>query len=99
MARNANVTCPTGQWTQLTDTDVTGDVTVALISGGPVLLNVTTGATEPSSAEGAPLIFYGDGWSEATIAEKFPGVASGDRLWARPDRSDSASAVVFISYA
>ena len=97
MAQNTRISCPTAAWTQLTDADTAGDISVALIKG-PVLLQATADATPPTGVTGFPLTAIGDGWSEATIVEKFPGVAGAVRLWAYPDRSDSAGAIVQVSH-
>lgn len=110
MARNAVVTCPAGTWTQLTNADASGDVTVILKSWNtPALLQATTTSSAPTATDGAPLLAYGDGWSESTIAEKFPepentsGTAV--RLWARPltnnpyNAANAGSVEIFISHA
>lgn len=98
MAQDTVVSCPSGVWTELTDTDTAGDISVAVVSGVGVLVRATTGATEPTGTDGFPLPSYGDGWSEATIGEKFTGVANADRLWARPI-NDGTTAQVRISHA
>lgn len=98
-AKDEAVACAAGAWTHLTDAaGATGNVSVALVSGGPVWLKATTSATAPSGTEGTlTLLEPGDGWSEATIAAKFPGVASADHLYARPVGAQAA--VVGISHA
>ena len=86
MARNARVTIPAGgAWVALTAAIVATDVSVMLASHTPVMLQATSGTSAPADDSTGPLelLSYGDGWSEATIAEKFPGVASADYLWAR----------------
>lgn len=96
MARNELVNCPAGSWTQLTNAAVTGDVSMALIDGTAEIL-ATAGATPPADdARGLPVLSHGDGFSEATIAEKFPGVASADRLWAKPLTSDACN--IYITH-
>lgn len=86
MSRDLKVSCTRGQWTQLTDTDETGDVTIILLREGKTFIRRAAG-TQPSTEDGAILIAEGDGWSEATIAEKFPG-GTGARLWAFPVDND-----------
>lgn len=102
MAQNTRKACPAGVWTQLTNADVSTDVTVMLASDVPVSLQATTDATAPTDDIGPlELLQYGDGWSEATIAEKFPGVAA-VRLWAKPKAENPVAArdsVVSISHA
>lgn len=98
-AKDAAVACPAGEWTLLTDNAGTsGNVSIALVSGGPVWLKASTTTTAPSGADGTlSLIKPGEGWSEATIAAKFPGVASATHIFARP--VGAAAAVVGISHA
>jgi len=67
-----------------------------------VSLQATSGTTPPTDAVGPlELMARGNGWSEATIAEKFPGVASADTLWAKPRTKDNfrGGAIVSISHA
>jgi len=99
MAQNTRKVCAAGAWTQLTDADAAADVTVMLASDVPVSIQATTGATAPTDDIGPfYLLQIGDGWSEATIVEKFPGVAGALRLWAKPLGSER-SAIVSISHA
>jgi len=106
-AKNARVTCPVGSWTRLTDAaGTTGDVSVMLASyNTPVYLQATATDSAPSGTDGPlELLQYGDGWSEATILEKFPGVATAAFLWARPRTTgpfialNEGPAVVSISH-
>lgn len=96
MAQNAMITCPFGEWTELTNAAATGDVSLSLIDGAAALM-ATAGASEPAGTDGLPVLSHGDGWSEATIAEKFPGVASADRLWARPLHNEVVTRI-YISH-
>ena len=102
MAQNTRISCPAGVWTQLTDADVAADISVMLASNVGVSLQATSNATAPTDNIGPlELLSKGDGWSEATILEKFPGVALADRLWAKPNGStfmNSADAVVAVSH-
>jgi len=82
MAQDTKKSVTLGTWTQLTNADTSGDVSVALLSDHMVWLQATTNTTPPTTEDGLPLMRYGDGWSEATIAEKFPGVSGALRLWA-----------------
>ena len=98
MARNDRVVCSAGTWTQLTNADATGDISVVLLSNAPVTLQATATATAPTDEAGpVELLSRGDGWSEATIAEKFPGVTGAVRLWAK--QIGGVSAIVGISHA
>lgn len=106
MAKNARVACPTGVWTKLNAADVATDISIMLANEVPVTLQVTaTGGAVPTDTVGPlELLRYGDGWSESTIEEKFPGVASAVNIYAKP-REDfsrgrgSHDAVVSISHA
>lgn len=104
MARHAQVTCAFDAWTELTNAeDATGDISIELLTDNtPIWLEATATGTAPAGAEGTfSLIRFGDGWSEATIAEKFPGVSGAVRLWARPYSRPKTSGVtvkVAVSY-
>jgi hypothetical protein len=83
-------------WTQLTDGDIATDISLALLNDAKVFLQATTDGTAPTTADGLPLLRFGDGWSEATIAEKFPGVASATRVWAY---SPNSAVDIYLSHA
>ena len=106
MAKNARVACPVGVWTKLNAADVSTDISIMLANDVPVSLQVTaTGGAAPTDVVGPlELLSYGDGWSEATIEEKFPGVASAVNIYAKPRENQTAGlgafdAVVSISHA
>lgn len=85
MAQNTRVSCPAGVWTKLTNALVETDLSLMLASVATVSLQATAGTTAPTIDAGPlELLSYGDGWSEATIFAKFPGVAAADTLWAKP---------------
>ena len=95
-ARDAKVAIPRNTWTQVTNGAVTTDVSVALLNNATVFIQGTASASAPSTEDGLPLLSYGDGWSEATIAEKFPGVSGAQHLYAfSPDRAVD----IYISHA
>jgi len=99
MAQNTRKVCAAGSWTQLTDASTTGDITIMLADNTPVSLQATADTTTPTDAVGPfYLLQIGDGWSEATIAEKFPGVTSAAYIWAKP-LDDSRSSIVSVSHA
>ena len=100
-ARNAVVTLPVGVWTQITNGAATGDISLELLSGGPIAIQATSAESAPSTnpEEAFSLEIRGDGWSEATIVEKFPGVAGADHLWGRPINPSNGSAKVHVSHA
>ncbi len=106
MAQNTRITVPAGTtWVKLTDAAAAGEISVMLASTTPVMLQATAGGTAPTAGTLGPLalLSYGDGWSQATILEKFPGVATADHLWAR--RLDAniglgaSDAIIGISHA
>ena len=98
MAQDIVVTCPAGVWTQLTDADAAGEISIAVIQRGVFVL-ATANATPPTADEGFPLPYFANGWSQATIQEKFAGVTAAVRLWAKPIDSSRGAARVRISHA
>lgn len=100
MARDAVIDCPAGEYTQLTDADVSTNISIEVLSEIGVELIATADATQPAATErGNTLPWRGNGWSKATIEEMFPGVAGAVRLWAKPYEVVGGSAQVRISYA
>jgi len=102
MARNARVSCPLDAWTKLTNGLVSTNLSVMLANDVAVSLQATSGTTAPTDDVGPlELMARGNGWSEATILEKFPGVATADTLWAKPRTKDDfrGPAIVSISHA
>lgn len=66
-------------WTELTDSDTT-NFTVQNQTSSALYLKVTTGVA-PTTLAGAALYAPGLG-DQRAIADLFPGVTGGDRLWA-----------------
>lgn len=103
-AQDREIELLAGQWTKLTDGLITTPITWSVIAG-PVLVRATFGAaSEPVGVWGYPFPGFADGWSEATIGAKFPGVLGGggepaDTLWGRPQRLFLASGRIAISHA
>jgi hypothetical protein len=83
-AKSAWVTCAKGTFVQLTDNaGATGDVSVVLVGGHMAWLIPATSTTPPTTIDdGLPVYTHGDGWSEATIPEKFPDDATNTHLFA-----------------
>lgn len=105
MAQNTRKLVPAGTaWVKLTDALVITNISVMLASNTPVMLQATNGGTPPTVGTLGPLalLSFGDGWSQATIAEKFPGVTNADHLWARRMNADiglgATDAIVGISH-
>ena len=80
MARHEDVAV-TDEWVQLTAGDVT-EIRVQNPSPYPVLLQVTSGATAPVSAQGAVTLRSGYAFADE-LAVWWPGVAGAARVWAR----------------
>lgn len=94
MARHEDVAV-TADWVQLTAGDVTA-IRVQNPSPYPVLLQATSGATAPASAQGAVTLRSGFAFSDE-LAVWWPGVAEPARLWART--LDPLPVVVSVSHA
>lgn len=92
---DARVSVPRETWTKLID-NATGDVSIALLTTATVYIQATAADSAPSDEDGMPLFSAGDGWSEATILEKFPGVATAAYLWAFAPNNDVQ---FYVSYA
>lgn len=83
MPKNATVSCPAGQPTQLTDTAVTAARVVG--SQGFHLL-ATTDTTPPTSTAGSvPMLPWSVLAADLALADLFPGVGDTLYLWAWPD--------------
>lgn len=95
MARDENVSCPAGQWTELTNTDCSGNMTVSVVKNG-VYVRARSAATVPPDNEGAALPEFGAGWNGRPLADLFPGVTSPVRLYGRPIGNQQAE--VFVSH-
>lgn len=93
MARDQVVlTCPAGEWTELTNADVTA-ITFQVLAG-PVFIRFTTGST-PTEVKG---MVYDDGQGElAKSISDLVNLASADRVWARPVGSSPGE--VFVDHA
>lgn len=106
MAQNTRKIVAAGTaWVRLTDADTTGDISIMLASDTPVMLQATPDDTPPGAGTLGPLalLSYGDGWSQATIEAKFPGISGADNLWARRLDANiglgSKDAIIGISHA
>lgn len=87
MARNTNLTIPSGQWTQLTADDAS-KVTFMNIGGAKLYIAGTTSATEPNRDAAKLELDVGDGTIGSNLSDLFPGIAA-VRLWATPVSSYS----------
>ena len=93
MAQNTTIPLTQGQWTQLTDADVSS-ITFQNTGGYHILIKGTTDATAPTSAAGAIRANPGQGELNVLMADLFPGIAA-KRLWAL----SSQAVGVFVSHA
>ena len=83
MARNQNVSCAPGVWTQLTNADVSA-IRLQNICGYAIEIMATADGIAPSSAAGAVSLNPGDILpANVNLADLFPGVTAGYRVWAR----------------
>ena len=84
MALNANVTVTSTAWTQLTNANAASIRVQNLSDAQDVLLQATSGATEPTSGAGSVVLGAGETLAaDLTIAQLWPGVATANRVWGR----------------
>ena len=93
MAQNTKITLPPGEWTQITDADVT-TITFQNQSGGEMWVVGAADATAPSGFEEALTYAPGSGERNAALADLFPGI-SAVRVYAY----SAGGAQVFVSHA
>lgn len=93
-ARNADVTLIAGQWTELTDGDVTA-IRVTNRGTAEPLLQATTGSAPTNDSSGRagsiPLAPFATLAADLTLAQLWPGVAGADRVFAWTDRACTLS--------
>lgn len=82
MAQNTDITLTAGDWTQLSNADVSSDITFQNKTGDAIWLKATVNSTKPTSFAGAIRYEPWQGESQATIAELFTGLTSPVRIWA-----------------
>lgn len=82
MAQYTDIVVPAAAWTQLTNTDVTGDVTFQNKTGDALWVKAGTDGTAPTTFDGAIRYEPWQGETQSTIAEFFTGLTGADRLWA-----------------
>ena len=82
-------------WAQLTDADVT-TITFQNVSAMPIVVTATNGTTPPAADAGGLTYAAGQGESNRSLAELFPGVSGANRVWAR---SSNGTQQVFVSHA
>lgn len=95
MARNQEIVpLPLGEFTQLTNADVT-EITFQAVEG-PVYIRATVGATQPDAALGGTLYAQGQGEIGRALAD-LVNLAGANRVWARPAGSDACN--VYVDHA
>lgn len=101
MARNQEtIVCPAGQWTQLTNSDVT-QLTFQVLDV-PVYIQYTAGATAPAATQTSGAL-YERGLGEARRAiNTLTSLSGANRVWAMPadnsNRNDFAASV-YVDHA
>lgn len=91
MAQNTTVNIAAATWTQLTDANVTS-ITFQNISGRPMMVKGTVGATPPTTLAGAVRYNPGQGERNVALTDLFPGVSGANRVYAYSE--EGAAAVV-----
>jgi hypothetical protein len=82
MARNDNVNVAPNTWVQLTNANASA-IRVQNLSGFPVNLQATVGASAPTSIGGSlRLNAQGVITASETLANLFPGLTGANRVWA-----------------
>lgn len=82
MPANATVSIRSDAWTQLTANDITA-ATFQNVGPAEVRIMATVGAVAPGALDGG-IYMPGQGErSTVTLAQLFPSVVGGNRLWAR----------------
>ena len=94
MARNETLEVKSQTWSQLTNGDVSA-ITFQNQGPGDILVVATTSAAAPSTTSGTIRYKDGEGESNAALADLFPGVSSGDRVYA----FGAGACSVFVSHA
>lgn len=90
-----------GTWTRINTAAIAGDLSIALLNPVPIWLTATTDTTTPTNEIGPLTLNYpGNGWSEATISEKFPGTGTGSNaayLWGKVTAGNVAAIVGYTA--
>jgi len=90
-----DVQAKSGGWTQLTNADVTGNLTFQ-VREGEVEIHATTDTTEPLSSEYGVIYRTGQGERNVAISDIIR-LANADRLWARSTSEKGAK--VYVDHA
>lgn len=94
-ATNTTVSVPANTWTQLTTADASA-ITFQNTSPYTILVKATTDGTAPTTQTDALRYGPGEGETNLTIANKWLGLTSPDRVWAYCSNN---AATVFVSHA
>lgn len=91
MAQHSNVTIPAATWTMITSSDVTS-LRIQNIGTFASDIQATTGQVAPTSNAGAINLDAGQVIpADLTLADLFPGVSNGVRVWAYSDNETTLS--------
>ena len=91
-----NTTVKVGEdWVQLTDANIT-DITFQVQRGRGAYIVATIGAVAPTDHDGALVYKKGEGERNAALADVWPGLAGGNRVYAR---CVSGVARIMVSHA
>jgi hypothetical protein len=94
-ATNLTVAVPANTWTQLTTADASA-ITFQNTSQYTIMVKATTDATTPTTQTDVLIYGPGEGETNLTMANKWLGLTSPDRLWAY---CQGKPASVFVSHA
>jgi len=95
MAQNTTINCAPGEWTLLTDSNITM-LTFQNRRGGDVLIAVTATPSPPSTLAAGVIYKAGEGEVGLDLALLQPGVTLGARVYAY---AQGEAADVFVSHA
>lgn len=93
MPQNRTITVTAGQWTQITDANVT-EITFVNQGGLPILVNATVDGNPPSEIDGMKFPSR-EGVASMEISKMFPGVPAAARVWVWARQAQD----VFVSHA
>lgn len=88
MPQNATISLPAGQWTQITNADVSAIrvQSLAPLTSQPVWIKATAGAVAPTSRDGAIRLLPNQAiGADMLIGSLFPGVSGANRVYAIAD--------------
>lgn len=86
-------------WTKVIDNEAGTSTLVLKTHETPVFIAATAADAAPTGDYAEfPLYFFGDGWTNKTLAEIWPGI-TGLYVWARKTEADGRTAIIAVSQA